>query len=146
METDGVDYHFLTVEDFKNKISSDEFLEWEEVYKNGFYGTLKSEVENIWKQDKVAVFDVDVEGGLKIKDQFVNTVLAVFVKPPTIDDLHIRLKARETETPESLKARIAKSEHELTYTSRFDHVIINDDKEKAFHEAQEMVDEFLRKS
>jgi guanylate kinase len=144
METDGIDYHFLTIDDFKKKIESNEFIEWEEVYKNGFYGTLKSEVEKIWKQDKVAVFDVDVEGGLKIKDQFGDSMLAVFVMPPTIDDLRIRLKARETETHESLKARVAKAEHELTYANRFDHVIINEDKEKAFMEAREMVNEFLK--
>ncbi len=144
METDGIDYHFLTVENFKKKIEQDEFIEWEEVYKNGFYGTLKSEVEKIWKQNKVAVFDVDVDGGLKIKDKFGEMMLAVFVKPPTIDDLHIRLKARETETPESLQARIAKSEHELTYAFRFDHVLINDDREKAFKEAGILVEEFLK--
>ncbi len=144
METDGIDYHFLSVEDFKKKIEQDEFIEWEEVYKNGFYGTLKSEVEKIWKQNKVAVFDVDVEGGLKIKDKFKENLLAVFVKPPTIDDLHSRLKARETETPGSLQARIAKSEHELTYASRFDHILINDDKEKAFKEAQILINDFLQ--
>jgi guanylate kinase len=144
IEKDGIDYHFLTVEDFKKKIENDEFIEWEEVYKNGFYGTLKSEVEKIWKQDKVAVFDVDVEGGLKIKDKFGDNLLAVFVMPPTINDLHIRLKARETETAESLQARIEKAEHELTYASRFDHVLINDDKEKAFKEAQLLIDDFLQ--
>ena len=142
-EKDGVDYHFLSVEDFKRKIANNEFIEWEEVYTNGFYGTLKSEVDKIWKQNKVAVFDVDVEGGLKIKKQYGELMLAVFVMPPTVHDLHSRLKARETETPESLQARIAKSEHELTYAFRFDKVIINDDKEKAFAEAQQMIDEFL---
>ncbi|MCX6290685.1 MAG: guanylate kinase [Bacteroidetes bacterium] len=144
VETDGVDYHFLSVEEFKKKISHDEFIEWEEVYKNGFYGTLKPEVEKIWKQGKVAVFDVDVEGGLKIKKKFGDAMLAVFVMPPTVDDLHKRLHARETETPESLKARIAKSEHELTFAFRFDKVLINDDREKAFEEAQQMVNEFLK--
>ena len=144
IETDGVDYHFLAVDDFKQKIKNDEFIEWEEVYTNGFYGTLRSEVEKIWQQDKVAVFDVDVEGGLKIKNKFADNMLAVFVMPPSVNDLHKRLHARETETPESLKARIAKSEHELTYAFRFDKVLINDDKEKAFEEAQGLVNEFLQ--
>jgi guanylate kinase len=143
-ERDGTDYHFLSVNDFKNKIAGDEFIEWEEVYQNGFYGTLKSEVEKIWQQNKIAVFDVDVEGGLKIKKKFGDKMLAVFVKPPSVADLHIRLKARETETHESLQARIAKSEHELMYADRFDKIIINDDKEKACKEAQQMVDEFLK--
>lgn len=142
-ETDGIDYHFLSVDSFKEKIKQDEFIEWEEVYHNGFYGTLKSEVEKIWQQNKVAVFDVDVEGGVKIKKKFGGNLLAVFVKPPSAGDLHKRLHARETETPESLKARIAKSEHELTFANRFDKVLINGDKEKAFKEAQQLVDEFL---
>lgn len=144
-ETDGIDYHFLPVEEFKEKINRDEFIEWEEVYKNGFYGTLKSEVEKIWSQNKVAVFDVDVEGGLKIKKKFGNELLAIFVRPPSVDDLEKRLHDRETETPESLKARIAKSKHEFTYAGRFDHVLINDDKESALKEAEQMVNEFLGK-
>jgi len=143
-ETNGIDYHFFSVEDFKEKIKRDEFIEWEEVYKNGFYGTLKSEVENIWKQNKVAVFDVDVKGGLEIKKKFGNQMLAIFVKPPSVEDLHKRLHARDTETPESLQARIAKSEHELEFANRFDKILINDDKEKAFREAEQMVDEFLK--
>jgi len=145
VETDGVDYHFMTVHEFKKKIAEDAFIEWEEVYENGFYGTLKSEVERIWKENKAAIFDVDVEGGLKIKKQFGDNMLAVFVKPPTVEDLNKRLHARETETPESLQARIQKSEHELTYASRFDHVLINDEREKAFRDAQKLVDEFLNK-
>jgi guanylate kinase len=143
-EKDGIDYHFLSVESFKEKMRRDEFIEWEEVYHNGFYGTLKSEVENIWKENKVAVFDVDVEGGLKIKAKFGDQLLSVFVRPPNAEDLHHRLHARETETPESLKARIAKSEHELTFANRFDKVLINGDRNVAFREAQVLVDEFLK--
>ena len=142
-ETDGIDYHFLSVDDFKTKIKNDAFVEWEEVYHNGFYGTLKSEIEKISRENNVAIFDVDVEGGLKIKKIFSVRMLAVFVQPPGIEELHKRLHARETETPESLKARINKAEHELTYADRFDKVIINDSKEKAFEEARKMVDEFL---
>ena len=143
VETDGVDYHFLPVNEFEEKIKQDEFVEWEEVYNNGFYGTLKSEVEKIWQQNKVAVFDVDVEGGLKIKEKFGERLLAVFVMPPSVDDLQKRLHDRETETPETLKARIAKSKHELTFANRFDKVLINDNMENAFKEALQMVDEFL---
>jgi len=143
VETDGVDYHFLTVDAFKQKIANDEFVEWEEVYKNGFYGTLKSELEKIWNQNKVVLFDVDVEGGLKIKNKFTDQILAVFVMPPSIDELHKRLHARDTETDESLKARISKSEHELTYALRFDKVLINDDREKAFRKAEQLVNQFL---
>ncbi len=142
-ETDGIDYHFLPVEEFKEKIQRDEFIEWEEVYKNGFYGTLKSEVEKIWQQNKVAVFDVDVEGGLMIKKKYGDNLLAVFVMPPSVNDLRERLHARETETPESLKARIAKSEHELTFANRFDKILINDDKEKAFKDGELLVSAFL---
>lgn len=144
METDGIDYHFFSVEEFKEKIKRDEFIEFEEVYKDRFYGTLKEEVEKIWKKDKVVVFDVDVEGGLKIKKKFGDKLLSVFVMPPSVDDLHKRLDARETETAESLKARIAKSEHEMTFAFRFDKLLINDDKEKACKEAQDLVDEFLK--
>ena len=142
-EKDGIDYHFLSVDEFKEKINRDEFIEWEEVYTNRFYGTLKEEIEKIWKQNKVVIFDVDVEGGLKIKKKFSDEMLAVFVMPPTVDDLLKRLHARETETAESLKIRIAKSEHELTYSSRFDKLLINDEKEKACKEAEKLVEEFL---
>lgn len=143
-ETEGIDYHFLSVKEFKEKIARDEFIEWEEVYHNGFYGTLKSEVENISSQNNVPVFDVDVEGGIKIKNKFGDRMLAIFVMPPTAEDLHKRLHARETETPESLRVRIKKSEHELTFANRFDKVLINGDKEVAFEEARRMVDDFLR--
>jgi len=142
-ETDGIDYHFLSVAEFKEKISRNEFIEWEEVYENGFYGTLKSEIEKIWKQNKVAIFDVDVEGGLKIKEQFGDKMLAVFVMPPSVDELRKRLHTRETETPESLKARVEKAEHELTYSLRFDKLLINDDREKACKKAQTLLDKFL---
>ncbi len=143
-ETNGIDYHFLSIEEFKEKINCDEFVEWEEVYQNGYYGTLKEEIEKIWKQNKVVVFDVDVEGGLKIKKKFGAEMLAVFVMPPSVDDLFKRLHARETETAESLKTRIAKSEHELTFASHFDKLLINDDKQKACEEAQKLVNEFLK--
>jgi len=143
-ETNGVDYYFLSVDAFREKIRDDEFIEWEEVYHNGFYGTLKSEIERIWKAAQVPVFDVDVEGGLKIKSMYGDNLLAVFVMPPSLKELKKRLHARETETEESLKARVAKSEYELTYAYRFDKVLINDDRHEAFTKAQQLIDEFLR--
>lgn len=143
-ETDGKDYHFISVEEFKKRIANDEFVEWEEVYTDRFYGTLKSEIERIWSEHKVAIFDVDVEGGLKIKKLFGQMLLSVFVMPPSVEALHQRLQSRNSETAESFKARIAKSEHELTYAFRFDKVIINDNLDKALEEAERLVEEFLK--
>jgi guanylate kinase len=142
-ETDGVDYHFLSVDDFKNKINQDAFIEWEEVYHNGFYGTLKSEVQRIEKENSSVIFDVDVEGGLNIKKHFGNNLLTVFVRPPSVDDLKKRLVARNTETAETLQKRLDKSIHELTYENLFDHIIINHDLEEACIAAKKMVQEFL---
>jgi guanylate kinase len=144
-EKDGEDYHFMSVDDFKRKIEADEFIEWEEVYHNGYYGTLKSEIERISKLGKVPIFDVDVEGGINIKKQYGKQLLAVFVMPPSLDELHHRLKARATETPESFKARTAKSEHEMSYAAKFDHVIVNDKLEDALIEAEKLVKVFLNK-
>lgn len=143
-ETDGKDYHFISVDEFKKRIDNDEFVEWEEVYTNGFYGTLKSEIDSIWSEGKIPVFDVDVEGGIKIKSIYGEQLLAVFVRPPSIEELHKRLIARNSETPESFKARIAKSEHELTYADKFDHIIVNDTLEKALEEAHRLVNEFVK--
>lgn len=142
-ETHGVDYYFLSVEDFKNKIENNEFLEWEEVYKDNFYGTLKSEVDRIWKKGKHIIFDMDVHGGLNLKKQFGDAALAVFVMPPSISHLEERLKLRETETPESIARRIGKAEHELKTHNEFDKVILNANLEDAFSEAVKVVGEFI---
>jgi len=142
-ETDGVDYHFISVDEFKRRIDAGEFVEWEEVYKDRFYGTLRSEVDRLWRENKVVVFDVDVEGGLQLKKTFGELLLAVFVMPPSVEALHQRLTARQSETPESLKARVAKAEHELTYAFRFDRVIVNDTLEHALEEAKQVVAEFV---
>ncbi len=142
-EVDGEDYHFLSIDEFKKRIANDEFIEWEEVYSNGFYGTLKSEVESIWSSGKTPVFDVDVEGGLKIKSIFGDQLLAVFVSPPSVEELHKRLIARNSETPESYKLRIQKSEYELSFAPKFDHVILNDTLENAFEQANTIVNGFL---
>jgi guanylate kinase len=114
-ETDKKDYYFLTVEDFKKKIDSRAFLEWQEVYPNQFYGTLKSEVDRIWKSGYHVIFDVDVLGGLNIKKQFGDRALAIFIKPPTIDCLKKRLASRGTENADSLKQRMEKAEYELSF-------------------------------
>ncbi len=143
-ETDGVDYHFISVNEFKRRIDAGEFVEWEEVYKDRFYGTLRSEVDRLWRENKVVVFDVDVEGGLQLKKTFGELLLAVFVMPPSVEALHQRLTARQSETPESLKARVAKAEHELTYAFRFDRVIVNDTLEHALEDAKQVVSEFIR--
>jgi len=144
-EVDGRDYYFISLEDFKKHIKKDEFLEWEEVYRDNFYGTLKSEVERIWAKKKHVIFDIDVAGGLRIKKKFPEQTLAVFVKPPSIDELKIRLKKRKTESEEKINMRIAKASIELATAPQFDKIIKNYDLEVAFKEAEELVGAFLNK-
>ena len=142
-EVHGKDYYFLSVDEFKEKIQNDEFLEWEEVYKDRFYGTLKKEVERILNDGYVAIFDVDVEGGLHIRKQFGRQLLDVFVMPPSVDDLHKRLVARATESEDSLFKRLDKAEKEMNYAFRFNHVIVNAVLEDAKLDAVKIVKEFL---
>jgi len=144
-ETDGKDYCFLTVNDFKNKIKNDEFVEWEEVYKNNFYGTLKSEIERIWANGKTVLFDVDVVGGLNLKNIYGEKALAVFVMPPSLKSLEKRLKQRKTETSESIARRIKKAKEELKTAPQFDVVIKNSDLKKTLIEAEKIVAKFLAK-
>ena len=144
-EKDGVDYYFITADEFRKRISKDEFLEWEEVYKNHYYGTLKSEVERIWTKGKHVIFDVDVVGGLNIKNYGKENALAIFVMTPTMEELEERLKNRSTETPETLKTRTDKAKHEMTYADKFDRVILNDDLARAVEEVKSIVEEFLSK-
>lgn len=143
-EVHEVDYHFLTIEEFKQKIENNAFIEWEEVYKDNFYGTLKSEIDKIWAMGKHVIFDVDVKGGLNLKKYFGNNALAIFVMPPSIDHLEKRLRQRNTESEESLKRRIDKAASELEYASKFDVVLLNDDLETACQEALERVSKFLQ--
>lgn len=143
-ETHGVDYYFLSLEDFKQKISDNDFIEWEEVYKDNFYGTLKVEIERIWKKGMHVIFDVDVVGGLNLKNQFGDLALAVFVMPPSIQHLEMRLRSRETENDESIARRIGKAANELKTADLFDKIILNDKLENAFEEAEKIVSEFLR--
>jgi guanylate kinase len=143
-ENDGVDYFFLSVNEFKTRVQNKNFIEWEEVYKNNFYGTLESEIQRIWKIGKHVIFDVDVEGGTNLKRHFGDKALAIFVKPPSISHLKERLKSRKTETQESIARRIDKAELELRYAKKFDYILLNDDLNKAFVEAEKVVTEFLK--
>ncbi len=142
-EVNGEDYYFISAKDFKQKIKNDEFLEWEEVYRDNFYGTLKTEVERIWAQEKHVIFDIDVVGGLRIKKKFPKETLAVFVKPPSVDELKIRLKKRSTESEDKINMRIAKASVELATAPQFDQIIKNYDLEVALQEAEDLVDDFL---
>jgi len=142
-ETDGKDYYFLSLKEFKNNIKSDAFLEWEEVYRDNFYGTLNSEVERIWAMGKHVIFDIDVSGGLRIKRKFPEQTLAIFVKPPSIDELKIRLKKRKTENIDKINMRVAKASAELATAPLFDAIIINTHLEEALKEAYNKVNSFL---
>lgn len=142
-EVEGKDYYFLTSDEFKKKIKNDEFLEWEEVYRDNFYGTLKTEVERIWNLGKHVIFDIDVSGGLRIKRKYPEETLSVFVKPPSIDELKIRLKKRKTESADKINMRVAKASAELATAPLFDVVIVNEDLEKALNEAHTLVGDFV---
>ena len=144
-EVDGKDYYFLGVEGFKEKIDNAAFVEWEEVYTNNFYGTLKSEMERIWSQGKSVIFDVDVIGGLNLKKQFKDNALAVFVKPPSYEELEKRLRGRSTETEDKINQRMEKATKELAFAKEFDIVLVNDDLSTACDQAASFVREFLDK-
>ena len=142
-EVNGKDYHFLSVDDFKKGIERNDFLEWEEVYRNQFYGTLKSEIQRIWDEGKTVIFDVDVKGGLNIKKYFGDNALAIFVEPPTVQELENRLRKRGTETDESLRKRVEKAEYELSFAPKFDKIILNDNLDDAREEMLHTIREFL---
>lgn len=142
-EVDGKDYYFLSSKDFKSKIKNEAFLEWEEVYRDNFYGTLKTEVERIWAIGKHVIFDIDVSGGLRIKRKFPEQTLAIFVKPPSIDELKIRLKKRKTESADKINMRVAKASAELATAPLFDVIIENDQLENALQKAETIVGDFI---
>lgn len=142
-EVDGKDYYFLTEEQFQEKIKNNEFIEYEEVYKGRYYGTLHSEIERLWNQGKHVIFDIDVRGGLNLKKQFKDRALAIFIAPPSLKDLEERLKNRNTENLKSLLTRIQKADEELSFAKDFDAVIINDNLEKAQNKAKTLVKNFL---
>lgn len=142
-ERNNVDYYFISVEEFKHKIQQQEFVEWEMVYEGKYYGTLKSELQRIWEQEKTPLLDVDVQGGIHVQQQFPDRSLSLFIEPPSIEELKKRLEARGTETPETLQARINKASYELSFKQHFDRIILNDRLERACAEAEQVVREFL---
>lgn len=145
-EQDGKDYYFMSLETFKKHIKNDDFLEWEEVYRDNFYGTLKSEIERIWAKGKHVVFDIDVVGGLDIKKIYPDRTLAVFVQPPSIEELKIRLKKRKTESEERINMRVAKASIEMATAPQFDFIIVNNNLEEALKEAHLLVADFIEKA
>lgn len=142
-EIDGKDYYFINWENFKKHIKNEDFVEWEEVYADNFYGTLKAELERIWAKGKHVIFDIDVAGGLRIKKKFPEQTLAVFVKPPSVDELKKRLKQRSTESEEKINMRIAKAHVELATAPQFDKIIKNYDLETAKKDAEDLVKDFI---
>jgi len=142
-EENGKDYYFLTPEDFRTRIDNNEFVEWEEVYEGAFYGTLKSEVERIWDSGRSVIFDVDVKGGISLKDFYKERALTIFVKVPSIESLRERLKGRGTETEDSLSRRLFKVQFEMGFQDHFDVVLLNDNLEDTLKEAEKIVSDFL---
>lgn len=144
-ETNGSDYHFISKEDFLHRVARHEFIEFEEVYSGAFYGTLASELDRIWKEGKHVIFDIDVEGGLRLKRKYPERALAIFVQPPSLQKLEERLAGRGTDTAEKLAERVHKAERELVYAPRFDVILVNDQLETACLEAEQLVGGFLGK-
>ncbi|HVD97284.1 MAG TPA: guanylate kinase [Cytophagaceae bacterium] len=142
-EVNGKDYYFLTPEEFKKRIDNNEFVEYEEVYPGAYYGTLKSEIERVWAQGKHVIFDVDVNGGLNIKNFYKDRALAVFVKVPSMEILEQRLRERKTDSEESISARLFKVKFEMSFESKFDTTLVNDNLEESLIKAQKLVDDFL---
>jgi len=142
-EKDGIDYYFLSVDEFRNHIQQNDFIEWEMVYEGKYYGTLKAEIERIWQLKKTPVLDIDVHGAVHIKQQFPDDTVSIFVEPPSVEVLKHRLESRGTETDESLQARINKASYELTFKDQFDHVVVNDDLEKACMQTEQIIARFL---
>lgn len=142
-EKDGQDYYFLSMEAFKQKIQHNEFAEWEMVYEGKYYGTLKSELDRIWKTGRTPLLDIEVKGAIHIREQYPHSTLALFIEPPSVDELRRRLESRGTETVESLLARVNKASYEISFKQHFDRIIVNDDLQKACREAENAIREFL---
>lgn len=143
-ERNGIEYHFFTADEFRKMIAEDKFVEYEEVYAGSFYGTLKSEVQRIWDKGHVIIFDVDVKGGVNLKKYFGDKALSVFIQAPSVEDLRKRLVARGTDSAEAIAKRVAKASEEMTYADKFDYILVNDDLQKAYAEAEKVVDDFLQ--
>lgn len=144
-EKNGVAYWFISADEFRKRIADNEFVEYEEVYPGSFYGTLKSEVERIWDSGDAIIFDVDVKGGVNLKKYFGDRALSVFIQAPSVEVLRQRLVSRATDSPEAIERRVAKAAEEMTYADKFDHIIVNDDLQKAYADAEKLVDDFLGK-
>ena len=143
-ERNGIEYHFFTADEFREMIAEDKFVEYEEVYAGSFYGTLKSEVQRIWDKGHVIIFDVDVKGGVNLKKYFGDKALSVFIQAPSVEELRKRLIARGTDSAEAIAKRVAKASEEMTYADKFDYILVNDDLQKAYAEAEKVVDDFLQ--
>lgn len=143
-ERNGIEYHFFTANEFRKMIAEGKFVEYEEVYAGSFYGTLKSEVQRIWDKGHVIIFDVDVKGGVNLKKYFGDKALSVFIQAPSVEELRKRLVARGTDSAEAIAKRVAKASEEMTYADKFDYILVNDDLQKAYAEAEKVVDDFLQ--
>ena len=143
-EKEGVHYYFISQENFKEKIHNKEFLEWEMVYEGKYYGTLKSDIERIWKENKVPVLDIDVQGAIHVQQQYPVNTIAIFIQAPSIEELKRRLKLRGSETDDSLQARVNKSTYEMTFRNHFENIIINENFETACKEVEKIVEDFLK--
>jgi guanylate kinase len=142
-EQNGVDYHFMSVEEFRSKIDENAFVEWEMVYDGKYYGTLKSELERIWNEGKIPVLDIDVKGAIHVQQQFSGDCLSIFIEPPSVEELKRRLESRGTESPESLLTRVNKASYEISFNHHFNKTIVNDDLEKACRETEKVIKDFL---
>jgi len=142
-EQNGVDYYFMSLEEFQSKIVHKEFVEWEMVYEGKYYGTLKSELHRIWDKQQVPVLDIDVKGAIHVQQQYPRNILSLFIEPPSVGELRRRLESRGTETPESLQARVNKASYEISFKHHFNHIIVNDDLGRACREATRLIQDFL---
>lgn len=143
IEKNGIDYYFLNMEDFKQKIQQGEFVEWEMVYEGKYYGTLKSELERIWKENKIPILDIDVKGAIHVKQQYPNSAITLFIEPPSVNELKNRLEGRGTETASSLADRVNKAAYEISFKDQFDKQILNDDLKRACGEAESIIAAFI---
>lgn len=144
-EKDGVDYYFLSIEDFRQKIREGAFVEWEMVYEGKYYGTLRTELQRIWDNNQIPLLDIDVKGAIHVQQQFSQTSLSIFIEPPSVGELKRRLESRGTETPESLRDRVNKAAYEISFKHHFDHCIVNDNLDRACQQAEEIVVGFMNK-
>lgn len=145
-ETDGVDYYFMEEDVFKDHIQSNNFIEWEMVYKGKYYGTLQTELQRLWSENKTPVLDIDVQGAIHVRQKFPGNSMAIFIEPPSIDELKKRLESRGSETLESIETRLNKATYELSFKQQFDVIIVNDDLEKACHQTEEVIFNFINRT